>query len=82
DEPALGCAQNVDGTLRDASQINWFNDRDDELPASGSDASSSQLHPFFTGAAKPVGKIAGARRSSRTTHPSSRMIDPNNAEFS
>ncbi|KAJ7266793.1 hypothetical protein C8J57DRAFT_1510884 [Mycena rebaudengoi] len=82
DEPALGCAQNVDGTLRDASQINWFNDHDHKLPASGPDASSSQLHPFFTGAAKPVGKIAGVCRSSRTTRPSSRMIDPNNAESS
>ncbi|KAJ7091044.1 hypothetical protein C8R44DRAFT_817659, partial [Mycena epipterygia] len=55
DESALECAQNVDGTLRDASQIKWFNDRDDELPTSGPNASSSQLHPFFTGAAKPVG---------------------------
>ncbi|KAJ7237619.1 hypothetical protein C8J57DRAFT_1529166 [Mycena rebaudengoi] len=62
DELALRCAQNVDGTLRDASQINWFNNRNDELLTSGPDTSSSQLHPFFTGAAKPVGKIAGARQ--------------------
>ncbi|KAJ6447447.1 hypothetical protein C8R45DRAFT_1083900 [Mycena sanguinolenta] len=62
---------------------NWFNDRDDELPTSGPAASSSRLHPFFTGTAKPVGKIAGARRrSAHTTRPSAHMIDPNNTESS
>ncbi|KAJ6474858.1 hypothetical protein C8R45DRAFT_1160058, partial [Mycena sanguinolenta] len=82
DDSILGCAQKADGTLRDASEINWFNDRDDEQPTSGPAASSFQPHPFFTGTAKPVGKIAGARRSARTTRPSARMIDPNNAESS
>ncbi|KAJ6485598.1 hypothetical protein C8R45DRAFT_277076 [Mycena sanguinolenta] len=72
DDSVLGCAQKADGTLRDASEINWFNDRDDEQPTSGPAVSSSQLHPFFTGTAKPVGKIAGARRSARTTRPSAR----------
>ncbi|KAJ7106433.1 hypothetical protein C8R43DRAFT_906248 [Mycena crocata] len=83
-ETALGCAQNADGSLRDASQITFYNDRDDDVPITGPEASSStQLHPFFTGSAKPLGKVAGSRRrSSRTTRPSARMADPNNAESS
>ncbi|KAJ7668067.1 hypothetical protein B0H17DRAFT_1210132 [Mycena rosella] len=88
---ALGCAQNEDGSLRDASQILWYNDVDDEHSISGpppaSTASSSRpLAPIFT-RAKPVGKVAGSRRSSprrssRASRPSARAIDPNNAEAS
>ncbi|KAJ7652275.1 hypothetical protein B0H17DRAFT_913236, partial [Mycena rosella] len=79
----LGYAQNTDGSLRDASEINWYQDRDDEHPISGPQTPPSpKLHPFFTGSAKPVGKIAGARRSARNTRPSSRITDPNNAESS
>jgi hypothetical protein len=83
----LGCAQNPDGSLRDASEIEFFNDVDDENPIAGPGSSTlPPLAPIFT-RAKPVGKVAGARRpsprrSSRTSHPSSRLIDPNNAETS
>ncbi|KAF8989065.1 hypothetical protein BDQ17DRAFT_1434725 [Cyathus striatus] len=33
-DSAAGCAQNIDGTLKDASEIVWYNDRDDEAPLS------------------------------------------------
>lgn len=30
---AAGCALNANGTLKDASEIEWFHDRDDNTPA-------------------------------------------------
>ncbi|KAJ7017264.1 hypothetical protein C8F04DRAFT_1200793 [Mycena alexandri] len=83
-ESALGCAQNSDGSLRDTSEIQWFNDRDDEAPTSGP-SSSPPLHPIFT-SIPPLRKVAGARcsssqcRSSRQSRPSARAADPNNVE--
>ncbi|KAJ7084240.1 hypothetical protein C8R44DRAFT_894208 [Mycena epipterygia] len=43
----LGCAQNSDGSLRDASEIQFYNDVDDERPISGP-SSSRPLTPIFT----------------------------------
>jgi hypothetical protein len=77
----LGCAQNPDGSLRDASEIQFYNDADDEHPISGPN-STRPIHGFFTGATQPVGKVAGARRSGRESRPSARIKDPNNAESS
>ncbi|KAJ7467625.1 hypothetical protein FB451DRAFT_1177991 [Mycena latifolia] len=77
------CAQNADGTLREARDIVFYDDVDDERPISGPKVSSSTwLRPFFTGSAKPAGKIAGARRSSRTSRPSAHITGPDNAESS
>ncbi|KAJ6540774.1 hypothetical protein B0H19DRAFT_1078173 [Mycena capillaripes] len=81
-ESAFGCAQNADGTLRDASEIDFYEDRDDESPLPRPTASSSSLHPFFTRSAKPVGKVAGSHRSSRKSLPSKCLMDSNNAESS
>ncbi|KAJ6454518.1 hypothetical protein DFH09DRAFT_1116871 [Mycena vulgaris] len=71
-ESALGYAQNADGSLRDAKDIDFFEDRNDEHPISSPTASSSKVHPFFTGSAKPVGQVAGSRRSARKSQPSNR----------
>ncbi|KAJ6626280.1 hypothetical protein B0H10DRAFT_2211472 [Mycena sp. CBHHK59/15] len=81
------CAQNPDGSIRNASEIQFFNDVDDQHPISGplpARTFSSGIHAFFTVAARPVGKVAGSRRSSRTSRPraSARVTDPNNAEGS
>lgn len=90
-QSGLGCAQNSDGSLRDASEIQFFNDVDDEHPISSPSStrtsSSRSLAPIFTQRVKPVGKVAGSRRpsprrSSRTSRPSARAADPNNAEAS
>ncbi|KAJ6459902.1 hypothetical protein C8R45DRAFT_1030098 [Mycena sanguinolenta] len=89
--PTLGCAQNSDGSLRNASEIPWFNDPDDENPTSGSSSSGTStsalpVHPLFTKTIRPLDKVAGARRSSptrrstRASKPSARASDPNNAE--
>ncbi|KAJ7077561.1 hypothetical protein C8R44DRAFT_755146 [Mycena epipterygia] len=48
----LGCAQNADGSLRDTSQILWYNDVDDEHsitgpPPSSTVSSSCPLAPIF-----------------------------------
>ncbi|KAF7372957.1 hypothetical protein MSAN_00502900 [Mycena sanguinolenta] len=88
---ALGCAQNADGSLRNASELQWFNDADDEHPISGpppSGASTSTIpvYPLFTKNVRPLDKVAGVRRSSPTrrssrhSKPSARASDPNNAE--
>ncbi|KAJ6569970.1 hypothetical protein B0H10DRAFT_1964883 [Mycena sp. CBHHK59/15] len=86
-----GCAQNADGSLREPSEIQFYNDVDDEHPISGpasaaSTSSSPVLAPISTRGSKPVRKVAGSRRSprrsSRATRPSARVLDPNHAEMS
>ena len=82
------CAVRADGTLKDASEIDWFNDVDDDkpipdLPANQIPSSSSTtLHPFFTGSRAPAIFVAGTRRSARVPRPSTRMLDPDNIEGS
>ncbi|KAJ6548368.1 hypothetical protein B0H19DRAFT_188433 [Mycena capillaripes] len=90
EEAALGCAQNSDGSLRNASDIQWFNDAADEHPisgpsSSGASTSAAPLHPIFNKGVRPLDKIGGIRRSSprrssRPSKPSARASDPNNAE--
>ncbi|KAG6821887.1 hypothetical protein H0H92_000313, partial [Tricholoma furcatifolium] len=69
-------ALNSDGTLKDASQINWYFDPDDKValpaaPSSTAVASSAvPLHPFFTGSKTSAVSIEGARRSIRVVKPS------------
>jgi hypothetical protein len=90
----LGCAVRPDGTLKDASEIKWSHDLDDETPLSrpaaapawNPAASSAPIHPFFshrsTQSIVPVPPTnTGSRRSGRTTRPSNRIIDPDNAMF-
>ncbi|KAJ7893874.1 hypothetical protein B0H14DRAFT_3427171 [Mycena olivaceomarginata] len=71
EESGLGCAQNSDGSLREAADIQWYNDVDDERPisgpSSGASTSTAPLHPIFTNI-RPLAK------------PSARAADPNNAE--
>ncbi|KAJ6617334.1 hypothetical protein B0H10DRAFT_2218669 [Mycena sp. CBHHK59/15] len=85
-QSTLGCAQKPNSTLLNASEIQWFNNVDDNHLISGSATASSScpLAPIFT-RAKPVGQIAGShrpspRRSSRSTQPSACITDPNNIE--
>jgi hypothetical protein len=76
--PSDACALHSNGTLKDASEIIWHFDVDDEAPMSKSMVSttssstavttpaSTTIHPFF------------ARRSGRTTRPSNHILDPDN----
>jgi len=79
-----GCAVHPDDTLKDASEIDWDYDPDEtHAPADSTAAalptnSPSRIHPFFAGRPPPTIKLAGARRSVRTTRPSARASDPNN----
>jgi hypothetical protein len=70
-----GCAVRPDGTLKDASEIDWDYDPDDAVAeqidsttAASSSSAPPKIHPFFT----------GARRSTRAARPSARTIDPDN----
>ncbi|KAJ6470399.1 hypothetical protein C8R45DRAFT_785265, partial [Mycena sanguinolenta] len=83
----LGCAQNADGFLKNASDIQFFHDVDDTVPISGPSTSSNEsdrLHPFFSNTASlrnVVGSCRSSpRRSSRTSRPSAQGTDPNNTE--
>ena len=90
----LGCAVNLDGSLKDASEIEWhFNkDSDDEIPLAVSSASPSSpasavseselsqtLHPFFLGYAQaPAIFVVGSRHSGCAICPTNCVIDPDN----
>ncbi|KAG1779414.1 hypothetical protein EV702DRAFT_1043844 [Suillus placidus] len=83
------CALNADGSLKDASDITFFNDPDDDVPlpkvppstqpststASTRDAYSVLLKAGHT----PATVAAGSRRSGRHLKPSARMRDADNA---
>jgi hypothetical protein len=70
------CAVGADGNLKDASEIVWHNDPDDEcpLPAPGrtTEKSTAPVHHFFT----------GARHSARAPRPSTKIVDPDNVASS
>jgi hypothetical protein len=84
DSSDLGCAVRSDGSLKDASEIEWHYDEDDESPMASVSSTSStsslpaKVHPFFTGHPAPAKMVAGSRRSTRALRPSSRVLDPDN----
>src|SRR5271168_3152618 len=83
------CAVGTDGKLLDKSEIVWYNDADDLVPiaplvpSTSSVLKATTLHAFFNGASTPGPAVfvAGARRSSRVSKPSKRVLDVNNAEL-
>lgn len=83
------CALGSDGKLLDASEIAWVYDPDDPTliepiqQADGifpSSSNSSAIHPLFRGGPPPATMVAGSRRSNRVSHPSKRVLDPDNSE--
>lgn len=83
----LGNAVHSDGTLKDASEIDWlFNRSDNEALLSGlsvvaevSGSDGPELHPFFSETLQLATFSAGQCRSGHATHPSNCIINPNNA---
>lgn len=75
------CALAADGTLLDAEDITFYNDPDDDIPLPARPRPNGRtLHAFFTGADAPAVMVAGSRRSARVSHPSKRLVDPDNVE--
>ena len=78
----------LDGSLKDAADIHWYNDADDSAPipsashtvASSSASSSARSLDDFFSSRPPAKRVSGARHSSRVRKPSKRTTDPNNAE--
>ncbi|KAG1766607.1 hypothetical protein EV702DRAFT_1050638 [Suillus placidus] len=83
------CALNADGTLKDASDITFFNDPDDKVPlpqvASSAQPSSSTTSAkdafsvLLKAGRTPATVAAGSRRSGRPSKPSARIRDADNA---
>jgi hypothetical protein len=84
------CAIAPDGSLKNAADIQWFNDADDDVPLpsrapsqplTSASASSSvrSLDNFFSSHLRAK-KVSGERHSSRIRKPSKRTTDPDNAE--
>lgn len=59
----LGSAVRINGTLKNASEMEWHYDKDDDTP-------------MLVETAMEVG---GTRRSGRSSRPSTRLVDPDNA---
>jgi len=71
-----GCAVGPDGELRDVSEIEFFNDPNDDQPIAPATTSLTVqplLNSFVTKLPPP------ARRSNRVPRPSTKVIDPDNA---
>jgi hypothetical protein len=73
--PDRGCTVRPDGTLKDASEIDWDYDPDEAVAehinstmAASFSSAPPNIHPFFTGACC----------STHATCPSARTIDPDN----
>jgi hypothetical protein len=87
DSSDLGCAIRSDGTLKDASEIEWHFDKDDDLLIAPTSATLSAthipvdipVHPFFSGQPLKSVMIAGSCCSCRTLQPSACILDPDNA---
>lgn len=68
------------GTCKDASEIEWFHDPDDDMPISPHPESSSKALPpgprtldSFIGSHRPATVVAGSRRSGRPIKPSAKV---------
>ena len=81
---SLGPACHADGSLKDASEIEWSYDKDKTLPFPAPDAMVNEqdtaptIHPFFARAAPPVQIVGGAHvtcRSACTHHPSHCVLE-------
>ena len=87
-----GHAVRADGGLKDASEMEWTYDKDESVPfpsdslanpatddAVSPPSASVRIHPFFTHANPPAAIVAGSRRSTRTSRPSQRVREANDA---
>ncbi|KAG2114291.1 uncharacterized protein F5147DRAFT_770272 [Suillus discolor] len=66
------CAVGADGALKDASEIQWFNDADDDTPITPPPAKDS-LAVLMQGGRQPASIKGGTRRSSCPFKPSARL---------
>jgi hypothetical protein len=74
-------AVNANGILKDASEIEWYHDPDDDMPISPHPESSSKALPpgphtldSFVGSHRmPATVVAGSRRSGRPIKPSAKV---------
>jgi hypothetical protein len=72
--PDVGDAVRPDGTLKDASEINWSYDADESIPFPSDNASGpSSGHA-------PATVVASVRRTTRISRPSRRVLDALEAE--
>ncbi|KAG1895771.1 uncharacterized protein F5891DRAFT_889596, partial [Suillus fuscotomentosus] len=77
------CALNPDGSLKDAKDIIFYNDPDDAVPiptpSSSAQPPTDTFSVLLQTGRKPVPLTAGAPCSIRTSKPSVRLRDSDNA---
>ncbi|KAF8256704.1 hypothetical protein EI94DRAFT_1710414 [Lactarius quietus] len=74
-----------DGTLKDASEIDWSFDADDSIPfpsvpLDSASASASASHTTFASTCAPATNVASVRQTTRVSHPSHWFIQDNSEE--
>ncbi|KAG1908156.1 uncharacterized protein F5891DRAFT_973648 [Suillus fuscotomentosus] len=75
----MSCALNPDGSLKDASDIKFYNDPDDNIPLPNVPSSSNTFPVLLKAGCTPAIVVAGSRRSGRPSKPSARIRDADNA---
>ena len=82
------CAVSSDGSLKDAADIQCYNDADDAVPISSASHSLASTSTSLSAQSldnlfffqPPAKKVSGERHSSQVRKPSKRTTDPNNTE--
>ena len=81
-----GCTVGADGQLLDVSEIQFFNDVDNDIPISGPSDMPTRpahsIHPQLTGVHSPALNAAGSRCTTHILQLSTKQHDPCNAETS
>ncbi|KAG1887876.1 hypothetical protein F4604DRAFT_1916749 [Suillus subluteus] len=76
------CALNADGTLKDASEIKFYNDPDDDVPlpqVPSTEPTRNAFSVLLNAGHTPATVAAGSWRSGRPSKPSARIRDADNA---
>ncbi|KAG2368680.1 hypothetical protein BDR07DRAFT_1477879 [Suillus spraguei] len=78
----MSCTLNADGSLKDVSDIMFYNDLDDDIPLPNvpqTESSSNAFPVLLKAGCTPAIVVAGSRRSGHPSKPLARICDADNA---
>ncbi|KAG1904560.1 uncharacterized protein F5891DRAFT_1183985 [Suillus fuscotomentosus] len=75
----MSCALNPDGSLKDASDIKFYNDPDDDIPLPNVPSSSNTFPVLLKAGCTLAIVVAGSRHSGRPSKPLAHIRDADNA---